>query len=124
MQSRWMSSKWNNRGILLAIVAGLLVISLAIWPGLAPQARMGDDVWLRGVAIIGLAFIASAFLTEWNLALSRLILISGAAILIVSGLIYGFNFESPLALIFDFLAAILAVVAAILIGPPRREVAP
>jgi hypothetical protein len=124
MQSRWTTSRWNNKGIMLAIVAGLVAISLAIWPNLAPQARMGDNLWLFGAAIIGLAFIAAAFLAEWNLLVSRMILIGGAVILVGSGLIYGFIFESLLALVLDFLSAILAIIAAVLIGPPRRNAPP
>jgi hypothetical protein len=60
------------------------------WPIQPPQARGNEGaLWGVGAWIIGLAFIASAFLAHTRPWLARAILVVGAVALLASGMTFG-----------------------------------
>lgn len=117
----------HNVGVMMAIVAGLLAFGVALWPFGAPQTRTAvGDLWLALVALCALAFLAAAFLVDRLPALARLLLAGGGVALALSGGLFGLLFgpaEARLAAVIDLVPAILALVAAFLIGPmvARRD---
>ena len=121
-----MTIRWNNVGIALAILAGLTTIGFATWPIQPPQGRGNiGALWGVGVYVIGLAFIASVFLANSRPWLTRAILLVGAVLLIGSAITFGQTWQvfqmGPLAAFFDFLPALLALVAAALVGPIQQS---
>jgi hypothetical protein len=116
-----MRVRWNNVGLALAILAGLTTLAFTQWPIQPPQARGSEGaLWGVGAWIIGLAFIASAFLAHTRPWLARAILVVGAVALLASGMTLGRTWQvwqmGALAALFDMLPAMLALMAAALIG--------
>ena len=121
-----MTIRWHNVGIALAILAGLTSLGFATWPIQPPQGRGNEGaMWGVGVYVVGLAFIASAFIAHTRPWLAKAILAVGAVALLVSGLIFGQTWSvwqmGSLAAFFDVLPAVLALVAAAIIGPIQQS---
>lgn len=113
----------HDVGVLLAIFAGLFLVGLALFPVVAPQAREGSNLWLIGAVVIGTAFVAAPFLVGISTLAARVILLGGALTLAGSGLLFWQAFGGDrglLALLVDVVPAIMAAVAAFLIGPIQR----
>ena len=92
---------------------------------MAPQADVGSDSWLFAAFVIGLAFLFSAYNADRNPELSRIILAIGGVALIGSGLFFGSILGGNLlAAAIDIVPAVIALVAATMIGPIRRGVFP
>ncbi len=110
----------HNVGVMLAIVAGLLGFGYALWP-ITPQTRTASsEVWLLVVTLSTTAFLAAAFVVDRLPAVSRLLLVGGAVALVASGSLFGMLFgggEARLAALIDLVPAVLALIAAAIIGP-------
>ncbi len=110
----------HNVGVMLAIVAGLLGFGYALWP-ITPQTRTASsEVWLLVVTLSTVAFLAAAFVVDRLPAVSRLLLVGGAVALVISGSLFGMLFgggEARLAALIDLVPAVLALIAAAIIGP-------
>src|SRR5687767_8097747 len=121
-----MTIRWNNVGIALAILAALTTIGFATWPIQVPQGRGNvGALWAVGVWVIGAGFIAAAFLAQGNIWLARAILLVGAGAHLIAAITFGRTWSvidlGLLAALFDFLPALLAVAAALLIGPIEQS---
>ena len=121
-----MRIRGNNLGTLLAILAGLTSFAFTIWPVEPPQSR-GEPgtVWGLAIYVIGPAFILAAFLAHTRVWLARWILVSGAVMLMVSGAAFGLSWNAfglgSKSALFDALPAIMALIAAGLIGPIEQS---
>ncbi len=116
----------NNVGIILAIVAGLLLLGYAIWAAPFLQSGGTSGTGIIGI-VVGLGFLASVFLVDRSATLSKAILGIGALVLLASALLAGQLFGGDKGWVLtgvSLLPMILAALAALLIGPPQREMVP
>jgi hypothetical protein len=117
-----MSTRLNNAGIVLAIIAGLAAFGVATWPITPPQGR-GDmnAIWGIGQWLVGLAFITSAFLAARHLLLAKTILAIGSLSLVIAALISAEILRTPtltwLAAVLELLPVALGLLSAALLGP-------
>ena len=128
---RFWASGRNNLGAILALLAGLINIAVVVWP-LVNAVGRGDlnPGWRWIGALVGLGYLAAFFLADTRWKLARTVLLAGAAIQILAALTLGRAYEAQSGMfgqligLFDFVPAILAVVAAFLIGraPSRAEI--
>jgi hypothetical protein len=111
----------HNVGVMLAILAGLTSFGVALWPFGAPQTRVvSSPVWLAITAAAGAAFLAAAIIVDRWPGISKLLLVIGGLALAASGSFFATLFglgEARLAAVIDLTPAVLALIAAVLIGP-------
>ncbi len=121
MAHRPKQGRFNNVGIALAIVAGLIAIGFTQWPVAQPQGHGRAAWWAVSVWIVGFGNIAAAFLADRYPMVSKSLLTLGALWLAGSALVAAEVFRQPtlswLAVMLDMLPAAIALVAAVLIGP-------
>jgi hypothetical protein len=125
---RWWESRRNNIGAILAILAAVFTLAVSRFPIGVPQARGPIGVsWGTAAILIGVVYIAAFFLADrrWNWA--RWFLVGGALVQIVIGAVSGIGYGAiagwpgHLAGLYDIAPAVVALVAAALIGPPLRQ---
>jgi hypothetical protein len=117
------SFSWRAAGALLAIFAGLWVLTAAIWPHVGLSTSVPSATWLISL-VVGLGFLAAVFLSDRSTALARVILAVGAVALLVSAVVWGnlFGPDQGWVLIgYSLFPVVLAVIAAFTIGPPERS---
>ncbi len=115
-----------NLGILLAVLAGILAISLNWGVGGNEQyGRYGNILWVAFTILVGIAYIAAAVIVDRSTRLAKGILLVGALLQVASavyfGVVLGGGYTTA---IIDLMPAALAFVAALLIGPRRLRAAP
>ena len=114
-----MGQKAHNVGLILAILAGILACTNAIWP-ITPHGYNAPShlatIWMLGSFLVGVAFLVAAFLSQDHADAAKVVLYVGGLLLIGSGLYFG-DLIGIGAAIFDFVPGILAIVAGFLIGP-------
>lgn len=111
----------SNLGGLLAIIAGLVAVGVTIW-SIVPQATVttAGPVWRLAAFAAGVGFLVSAFLADARPGWSKVILVAGALVLATSAVVFGGLLSggwAGYAVLIDLLPAVLALVAAVLIGP-------
>jgi hypothetical protein len=122
----------GNVGAILALLAGLFTLGVRIWPVAPPQSHgpLGT-FWAIGVTVAAAMYLLGFWLADTRQALARAVLIGGAlihlgvSILAVTLVDAQQAAPGPLAMLFDVVPAIMALIAAFLIGSraTRREVA-
>jgi hypothetical protein len=114
----------HNIGVLLAIIAGLAAIGATIWP-IVPQAQVrAGPFWGIAAFSSGVAFLIAAFIVDRLTVVSKALLVIGALVLVGSAAIFGGLFgggRAPLAVVIDLAPAVVALVAAFLIGPIQKS---
>ena len=125
---RFWESKRNNVGAILTLLAALFTLGTVVWPIAVPQGRgyLGT-AWGLGAVAIGVAYLAGFFLADKHWSRARAVILIAAAIHIVGGLASGLLADAQelapalAASLFDIAPAIVAIIAALLIGrPPTR----
>lgn len=119
-------------GAVLALLAAVIVLAFRTWPIAEPQGHgtLGT-AWGIGATFAGVLYLIGFFLADHRPSLSRVVLIIGAIahlLLAVSSAILVDTQQAapgPLAMLFDLVPIVLALVAAYLIGSraTRREIA-
>ena len=116
----------RNVGVMLAIFSGLILLASAIWPAVGLSNSAPRGTWAIAL-VVGLGFLASAFLADRSTAVSKIILVVGAVVLVVSAIMAGQlpgNEHGWIVPGLALLPAVLATVAAFIIGPMQRNMAP
>ena len=116
----------HNIGILLAIMSGLILLWMAIWPMVSLSSPAPWTTWAIAL-VVGVGFLASAFLTDRSVTLAKAILVIGAGVLFVSGLLSTTWFDSAsgwLGFVTAMVPAALGLIAALTIGRIEPEKAP
>lgn len=115
----------NNLGLFLGIIAGVLSIGISVWPGAPQYAEFENILWVGFTVLIGVGFIAAAFVADRNVPLARILLGGGAILRIGSALYFGGLAREDLgAALFDIFPALLALIAALIVGPRERRAIP
>lgn len=117
----------GSLGLLLAILAGCGALGEVMWPGSAPQAE-SLNFWVPLAVALGCLFLLAGLLADRFVALAKIVLIGGGAILLASGvyfsLLSGGGARSIWALLADFGPGICAIAAGVLIGRARTRTPP
>ena len=120
---RFWESARNATGAALALLAGLMNVGVVVWP-LVNSVGRGDvnPTWrIIGVAA-GIVYVAAFLFADRRWQLSRLLLVVGAVVQILAALTLGRAYDEAsgtsglLIGLFDFVPAIIALVAAFMIG--------
>jgi len=129
--ARFWQSRTGNIGAILALIAGLFTLAIRTWPVAPPQSHgpLGTT-WAIMVTIAGVFYLLGFWFADRRQGVSRLLLIAGALMQLGIGIMANMMVDAqdvapgPLAMLFDVVPAILAFVAAFLIGSrsARHEV--
>ena len=121
----------GNLGAILALLAGLFTLGVRVWPVAPPQSHgpLGT-AWAVGAVVVAAMYLLGFWLADRRQALARALLIAGALIQIGGGLLAGGLVDAqgaapaPLAMLFDVVPAVMALVAGFVIGSrtTRREI--
>lgn len=122
--TRFWSSRRVQAGPVLALLAGVITLAIRTWPIAVPQGRgMLGTTWFLAATLIGVAYIVGFFLADRRWQLARTVLVLAAVVHLVVGFGSGAIVQvddlapGPLAMLFDVVPALLALVAAFLIRP-------
>jgi hypothetical protein len=123
--TRFWSSRRAQAGPILALLAGLITLAFRTWPIVVPQGRGSlGTFWFLAATLIGALYVISFFLADRRWKLARAVLIGAGVLHLVVGFavgtVVGAQEVAPgsMAMLFDVVPAIMALVAAFLISPP------
>ena len=126
--TRFWASPSARIGAILALLAGTITLASRIWPIAAFQSH-GDlrFPWMIGTMAIGLAYLGGFLLADRYWKTARVVLIVAAVVHVLVGFMSGAAIQgeagesSGVHMLFDLGPAVLAFLAAFLIGPGRRH---
>jgi hypothetical protein len=128
-EGRYLSWRHAQPGPLLALLAGLFTLAIRTWPIAVPQGRaLTGGAWFIGATLAGVLYIAGFFLSDRNWKRARLILICGALLHLIVGVLAGLVVDArdvaqaPQAMLFDVVPAVVALIAAFMISRPPADV--
>lgn len=116
-------TRGGNIGAILALLAGLFTLAVRTWPVAPPQSHgpLGT-AWAIAVTVAGVLYLLGFWFADRRQGLARGILIVGALLHLGIGLAAGTIVDAqqaapgPLAMMFDLVPAVMAFIAAFLIG--------
>jgi hypothetical protein len=121
---RFWDSRRAQMGPLMVLFAGLFTLAVRTWPIAVPQGRGSLGVgWFVGATIVGVLYLAGFFLADrqWRWA-KLIVMVAAVAHLVIaftSGTLVDAQNLAParVALFFDLVPALVALIAAFLIKP-------
>jgi hypothetical protein len=124
-EGRYLSWRHAQPGPILALLAGLFTLAIRTWPIAVPQGRGAvGTAWFVVATLAGALYIAGFFLSDRNWKRARLVLVCGALLHLIVGVLAGLQVDAqgvapaPRAMLFDVVPAVVALVAAFLISAP------
>ena len=119
---RFWESGRNATGAALALLAGLINVAVMVWPVVNSYGRGDVDPTWRYIGVaVGFVYVAAFLLADRRWQLSKLLLVVGAVVQVLAALTLGRAYDQAsgtsglLIGVFDFVPAIIALVAAFLI---------
>jgi hypothetical protein len=126
--ARFWSSRHAQIGPILALLAGVFTLAVRTWPIAVPQGRgTAGTAWFLVATLAGVLYIAGFFLADRHWRRARLVLVCGAALHLLFGVLAAALVDAQqvapgvLSVLFDAVPAVVALAAAFLIAPPPGE---
>lgn len=129
--ARFWASPSARAGAVFTLLAGTLTLASRIWPVAAFQAH-GDlrFPWMLGTMAIGLAYLGGFLLADRYWKSARVLLLVAGVAHVLTGFMFGAAIQdeagatSGVHILFDLGPAVLAFMAAFLIGPTHTRPTP
>ncbi len=129
-EGRYLSWRHAQPGPIMALLAGLFTLAVRTWPIAVPQGRGAiGSAWFIVATLAGVLYLAGFFLSDRNWKRARLVLVCGAILHLIVGVLAGLAVDAqaiapaPQAMLFDVVPAVVALIAAFLISSPPADVA-
>ena len=125
--TRFWESRHAQIGPILALLAGVFTLAVRTWPIAVPRERGPYGLaWLIGDTVAGALYIVGFVLADRHWRRARGVLIRGAILQLVVGVLAAalvsseLNGPGPLSALYDVVPAVVALIAAFLISEPDR----